>query len=76
MLKRPLDKYLIKDFYNLNKVGKEPKSKLEVIANGVNIAVKSTLNYLKKYVHSTPEIGDEANPYRNRYQKLGYKVIR
>ena len=26
--------------------------------------------------HSTPRIGDGANPYRNVYQKLGYKVIR
>jgi len=76
MLKGPLDKYFIDNLYNLNKVGKEPKSKLEIIANGVNIAVKSTLNYLKKYIHSTPEIGDEANPHRNKYQKLGYKVIK
>ena len=42
MLKGPLNKYLIKDFYNLNKVGKEPKSKLEVIAKGVKVAIKST----------------------------------
>jgi len=26
--------------------------------------------------HSTPRIGDEANPYRNIYQKLGYKLKR
>ncbi len=76
MLKGPLDKYFIGNHYNLNKVGKEPKSRLEVIANGTKVVIKSTLNYLKKYVHSTPEIGDEANPHRNRYQKLGYKVIK
>jgi len=63
MLKGPLDKYLIKDFYNLNKVGKEPKSKLEVIAKGVKVAIKSTLKYIKKYVSATPETGDEGSKY-------------
>ncbi len=74
MLKGSSKKYMIDNFYNLNK--KEPESKLEVIANGVNVAIKSTFNYLKKYVSATPEIGDEANPHRYRYKNLGYRLIK
>jgi len=61
MLKGSLKKYTIDNFYNLNK--KEPESKLEVIANGVKVIIKSTFNYLKKYVSATPEMGDEGSKY-------------
>ena len=69
MLKGPLDKYFIGNLYNLNKVGKEPKSKLEVIANSVKIIMKSTFNYLKKYGSATPEMGDHGSPYYKEKDK-------
>lgn len=67
MLKESSKKYMIDNFYNLNKKG--PESKLEVIVNGVKVAIKSTLKYIKKYVSATPETGDEGSKYHKESNK-------
>jgi len=59
--KKPLENYVLNA--QNSKVQSTEESKLECIAKGVKGAIKSTLNYLKKYVSATPEMGDEGSKY-------------
>lgn len=53
-----------------SKVQGTEEGKLECIAKGVKGAIKSTLNYLKKYVHAIPEMGDHGSPdHEEKYNR-------